>query len=188
MNSPHVREHYEAGDEHDDAEHRTRCQDKSLLQGHEPARQASTDAHCLNAHPETTHAQTHNIKQHPLNTSNTPYMHETYNIQSDILTLLSASSPGRGKKEKIFKGVTQSLANDSSTPMTSTKILSDTPGLQNNMRHIWKIQRNSHPSCDAVSMTEFTVQFQLQLHLYYALLRKKRWRNESIAGSVWSGW
>lgn len=51
------------------------------------------------------------------------------------------TSPGIGKKEKIRSGATQSAAKVYSTPMMSTRIFSDTCGVQNSTKQSWALEQ-----------------------------------------------
>lgn len=46
--------------------------------------------------------------------------------------------PGTGKKEKMRKGTTHNSAKAKSTPIMSTKIFSDTFGVQNITKQSWE--------------------------------------------------
>ena len=47
---PHIRQHHQAGDENNDAEHRAGGQHKGLLQGHEPTSQMGSNGHYTHTH------------------------------------------------------------------------------------------------------------------------------------------
>lgn len=56
----------------------------------------------------------------------------------------SSVLPGRGKKEKIRSGTTHNSAKAYSTPMTSTRIFSDTWGVQNTTKQSWTQKTNAN--------------------------------------------
>lgn len=97
-----------------------------------PAQRSFSGSWAIQSNEPEQSLQTHRKQKHCLTCPNETPVQTTAGSKSEAEREKKRYVlPGRGKKEKILSGTTHSLAKLSSTPITSTRIFSDTWGLQN---------------------------------------------------------